>query len=282
MKKTILTNIFNEEYLLPFWLEHHKEIFDHGIIIDHHSTDRSIEICKEIVPTWEIRTTNNKDFGIIETDNEFMDIEKEIEGIKIILNITEFLIVDCSLSSFFFDKNNFKCYKIKTWTPFPSILNDKQFFFPNSNKQLFKSLLNVKGNFTHRSSRFIHNYSHGNYTIGRHHTQLPFILTNEMFIIWFGFYPWNPALIKRKLQIEDKITERDRICGFGEQHLWSIETIQKIIILNYNTNSVFPYQATEKECYYILQKKYENFLSQSTITPPLIHIPQYSPFYIQK
>ena len=28
MRTTLLTNVFNEEYLLPFWLEHHKKIFD--------------------------------------------------------------------------------------------------------------------------------------------------------------------------------------------------------------------------------------------------------------
>ena len=26
MKTTLLTNIYNEEYLLPFWLNHHKDI----------------------------------------------------------------------------------------------------------------------------------------------------------------------------------------------------------------------------------------------------------------
>jgi hypothetical protein len=32
---TVISHIFNEEYLLPFWLEHHRTIFDHGIIIDY-------------------------------------------------------------------------------------------------------------------------------------------------------------------------------------------------------------------------------------------------------
>ena len=43
-RATIITNIFNEEYLLPFWLDYHRRIFDHGIVIDYDSTDRSIEI----------------------------------------------------------------------------------------------------------------------------------------------------------------------------------------------------------------------------------------------
>jgi hypothetical protein len=41
MKTTILTNIFNEEYLLPFWLNHHKNMFDKIISIDYHSTKKN-------------------------------------------------------------------------------------------------------------------------------------------------------------------------------------------------------------------------------------------------
>ena len=31
----LFSHIYNEEYLLPFWLNHHKNIFDHGVIIDN-------------------------------------------------------------------------------------------------------------------------------------------------------------------------------------------------------------------------------------------------------
>ena len=47
MKLTVISGIYNEEYLLPFWLEHHRKIFDHGVIVDWHSTDRSLEIIRE-------------------------------------------------------------------------------------------------------------------------------------------------------------------------------------------------------------------------------------------
>ncbi|MBJ3789276.1 glycosyltransferase family 2 protein, partial [Bacillus sp. OA1] len=46
MKKTIISHFYNEEYLLPWWLMHHTKIFDHGILINRGSTDRSVEICK--------------------------------------------------------------------------------------------------------------------------------------------------------------------------------------------------------------------------------------------
>jgi hypothetical protein len=31
---TLLSHFYNEEYLLPFWIEHHKKQFDYAILID--------------------------------------------------------------------------------------------------------------------------------------------------------------------------------------------------------------------------------------------------------
>ncbi len=41
LKTTLVSHIFNEEYLIPFWLNHHKTMFDQIIIIDYNSTDKS-------------------------------------------------------------------------------------------------------------------------------------------------------------------------------------------------------------------------------------------------
>ena len=51
MKKDNHFSFYNEEYLLPWWLMHHTKIFDHGILINRGSTDRSVEICKLLAPT---------------------------------------------------------------------------------------------------------------------------------------------------------------------------------------------------------------------------------------
>ena len=44
-KTTCLIHIYNEEYLLPFWLYHHKDMFDDILIIDYRSNDKSIDFC---------------------------------------------------------------------------------------------------------------------------------------------------------------------------------------------------------------------------------------------
>jgi hypothetical protein len=97
MKKTVLMQCFNEEWILPWWLNHHKEIFDHGIIVDYHSTDRSREIVNEICPTWEVRTSRNPDYQADNVDAELMDIERSLDGWRMCLNAPELLIGDYSI-----------------------------------------------------------------------------------------------------------------------------------------------------------------------------------------
>ena len=77
----------------------------------------------------------------------------------------------------------------------------------NNNYELFNNLLNDDIIFNNdRGFRYIHNYPHGNYGTGRHLTRNETINTDEMHIIWFGFYPLNGNILKRRLQIQDKMS----------------------------------------------------------------------------
>jgi hypothetical protein len=67
-------------------------MFDHGIMIDYDSTDASADIVREMAPEWEIRKSRNREFDARLCDDEVMSIEEEIEGWKITLNTTEFLL----------------------------------------------------------------------------------------------------------------------------------------------------------------------------------------------
>lgn len=91
MQKTVICHFYNEEFLLPWWLKHHNAVFDHGIMIDYASTDRSVEIIKELCPNWEIRPSRNQYFDSDPIDAEVMDIEAELTGWRMALNVTEFL-----------------------------------------------------------------------------------------------------------------------------------------------------------------------------------------------
>jgi hypothetical protein len=51
-----------------------------------------------------------------------------------------------------------------------------------------------------------------------------------MIILWFGFYPMNEHQLKRKLQINTRISARDKHIGRGFQHFFTQEQM-----LNINT-----------------------------------------------
>lgn len=226
-KTTLLTNIYNEEYLLPFWLNHHKDMFDDIIIIDYGSTDRSLEICKEICPNCKIIKSRNKDFGAEGIDAEFTDLEKEIKGVKTVLNTTEFLFTKKPIKDIFKDlyekEPNKKSFSLDCWIHTP--YSTKEYNIDNYN-DLMKNLLNDDIKY-HKDkwTRQLHNFEHGNYTIGRHSTRNIRTETNDAFIIWFGFYPLNEKLLKRKLQVKNNIPESDRKKGYSYHHFWTEEYI---------------------------------------------------------
>jgi len=228
-KITCITNIYNEEYLLPFWLNHHKSIFDNIIILDHQSNDKSLEICKNIVPNCKIIKHPHNKFDIKEHDILLMKLEREISGIKIILNTTEFLFTTKPIRHFF--KSSKKSLQILCYSPYS--LNE---YYPKNNYDLLLNLKNEDVKFHHdrEGGRYIHNYPDGKYVIGRHMTYNRFDKTDEMFIIWFGYYPMNNMLLNRKLQIKKKIPESDRNPkpgfpnGFGWQHFFEKQTMINI------------------------------------------------------
>ena len=179
-KTTLLSHIYNEEYLLPFWLQHHKDMFDEIIIIDYNSTDRSVEICKTICPDCKIITSRNENFDATLVDKEVMDIENTIEGIKIVLNTTEFLFCDKPLKDLFIDYEHYAIsLSINMISPYSN-----SWFEVNDCNELFTNLFDSSIRFHYdRSTRFIHNFRNGNYTIGRHSTNHIFISTDDAHIV---------------------------------------------------------------------------------------------------
>ena len=252
IKTTLLTNVFNEEYLLPFWLEHHKNMFDDIIVIDYNSTDKSIELCKSICPKCKIIKTRNQYFDAVEIDKEFMDIENKIEGIKIVLNTTEFLFCEKQIKEIFSNTIEPISYAITATSPY-----SKNNYNINNNYELFSNLLN--SDIVYHNDRFtrqLHNYSNGNYTTGRHGTLNNCIQTNDAHILWFGYYPLNEKLLKRKLQIQQNIPQKDKDVGYGFQHLISKE--QMIFINNEKSNSGSLLKDINPSLYNLLNIRYKN------------------------
>ena len=213
-KTTLITHIFNEEYLLPFWLNHHKDMFDDIIIIDYNSTDKSIEICKSICPDCKILKTMNEYFGAEEIDAEVMSIEEGVEGIKMVLNTTEFLFCETSVKDVFIDNVNPMSYAIDTVSPY-----SVNTYNITTLHDLFKNMFNDDVVY-HRDRLFrqLHNFPNGNYHIGRHNTYNVSTSTDKVHLVWFGYYPMNKKILERKLQIQKNIPQKDKDRHLGHHH----------------------------------------------------------------
>lgn len=223
MKLTLISHFYNEEYLLPWWLKHHKNIFDHGVLINYHSTDKSVEIIKEICPEWELINTRNSDFDAALVDSEVMDIENSIEGYKICLNTTEFLVGEDIKSQL--KNEGLNCYSINRITVVDNNPEDKISHEDNLLER--KNFVNLKSPFTDSSVRYIHNHPSGKYHTGRHGNSLDSSTTlSSVWVLWYGFSPWTEKTIKRKLQIRERIPEGDKNCGKGWHHFIEVEELE--------------------------------------------------------
>ena len=227
MTKTLLCHFYNEEYMLPWFLNHHKQIFDHGVMIDYHSTDRSVEIIREICPTWDIITSRNLNFQADTIDTEVNDIESNIVGWKICLNVTEQLIGDYSIldddprqllvpSVFFVD-----CDREQTVT------YDRPLYEQKTDGFMFSD---TQRNFLERRSRSLHNIpihypaesTQACMAPGRHWNTYN---TDKLVTFYYGWCPFDDGQLNRKLQIQTQIPLIDRQMNRGFHHITNKETL---------------------------------------------------------
>jgi hypothetical protein len=246
---TVICHIYNEEYLLPFWLEHHSQIFDHGIIIDYCSTDRSIEIINKMCSHWKVITTKNinKDgtpnFNAFLVDLEVNEVETMIEGHKICLNVTEFLIINQERHEFinFLQKNKYY------YTNVYSAMTKKTNNFPKNSIEFFCDIdLICQPKDGVRHHRVLHSDKMCHYITGRHWhiggTQETNIYNNKFFILWCQYYPHNCKMLSRKLQIQNNIPQTDKNASSGWQHIINLPQLEenyRNALLYHNNNNIF-------------------------------------------
>lgn len=227
MELTVMSHIYNEEYLLPFWLEYHKKIFTNGIIIDYCSTDETCNIIRQICPHWKIIKTINTNvdgspnFSARLIDDEVIEIEKNISGFKIALNVTEWLLLSNSPKSFtdYLKPNN--CYLFQAY----QCMSEKINYHPTSAVDFLAEITKVKNSSHFRGVRILHDRNGLDYTLGRHHRigVDNNVNCDEGIILWTGFYPFNEEILKRKLQIGKNIPQTDVVRRLGFQHMMNRE-----------------------------------------------------------
>ena len=231
--RLVISHFFNEEYLLPWWLKHHREIFDHGILIDYHSTDRSVEICRELCPNWEVVTSANESFAALKCDFEVMQHEARFpEAWKIALNTTEFLIggkLDNVIARAEADNN------LGVFIPGAHMVDNMSETPPDAARPLVEQKFHgfwesefpiekVHFPWLHMPvrARLLHRHDFGAYSPGRHGSMLPMVgkvPNTELGIWWYGYSPWTPEFVSRKTQIKSKMDPLDKRVGFGSHHI---------------------------------------------------------------
>jgi hypothetical protein len=216
MKKTIVTHFYNEEYLLPWWLTHHKKYFDHGVLINYASTDRSVEIIKDICPSWEIIDSVNKVFDAERIEAEVIDIEKRTEGWKLCLNTTEFIVGDFSI----LEQPSPQEYIM----PCALMVDNEPDNVPLYTVPLVKQKYYGIFPTTVRRPRKIHCKQYESYPLGRHYDHEA-VSTDKLKVLWYGYSPFTDEQIRRKLQIQNRIPEKDKQRGFGAEHLTTKEKL---------------------------------------------------------
>lgn len=203
MKKTLICHFYNEEYLLPWFLKHHQQVFDHGIMIDYASTDRSREIIQELCPTWEIIPSRNQWFDPGPVDQEVIDIENSIDGWKMCLNVTEHLMGDYSILD---DEPNQQLV-VPTFVFVDRQRDDDLTYDLPLYKQRTDGIMYLDHNgagFNHRQARSIHNMPIQYPGLGRHFT---YYNTTKLSIFYYGWAPFNERALQRRLGMAVKMPD---------------------------------------------------------------------------
>lgn len=217
---TVITHFHNEEYLLPWWINHHKQLFDYGIMINYASTDRSVEICKALCPPhWLIVDSVNHYFDAKSNDAEVKMYEKSVEGFKMTLTTTEFLLIPNHLNHLAdfmtrSDINYVATCGVCMVDMYPEqIARYDTPLFKQKHHGMIRGYvdpcMDIIDNFYIRYGRYFHNKPYGHYLDGRHYLndvgEDKIFLCSELFILKYKYAPWNDAIINRLYTYENRL-----------------------------------------------------------------------------
>ena len=162
--------------------------------------------------TWEVIQSRNPVFDAKKVDEEVQDIEENIPGWKICLNLTEFLVGDYSVLDATQEKRvTVPCTVMVDCEPDILPVYDKSLLV-----QKYHGIYFSEGGSKIRRGRTIHRNRFENYPLGRHYD---YHTTTNLQVLWYGWSPFNDPVIKRKLQIQTRIPESDKARGFGGEHI---------------------------------------------------------------
>ena len=232
-RPTVICHFRNEEFLLRWWIPHHKQIFGHGVLIDYGSTDGSAALCRDLAPDWDYVQSRNTSFDAAACDAEVMDIERGIPGWKMALNATEFLwpmdvrpllrTAEARGDVLIEGRGVIMADPLAIVGMTPAVQDSLV-------SQRYWGFLEDEGPPSWQAdqlwrSRVLHRGPDGHYDVGRHRSHLDgsHWAGSELRVLWFGFSPWTRELLERRLAVQQAIPADDRAAARGFQHLVGLE-----------------------------------------------------------
>lgn len=220
----MVCHFFNEELLMEGFCRHHKDMFDDVICINHQSTDRSVDIIREVCPNWVIVNTALNEFDAGANDREVEYWETQLStDFKLALNITEWVFnKDLRPLLQMMAEHVEEAEEPRAFGLLSTCLVDQE-----GSSQDIDPLKHTWGyvdrQLVTRRPRFIHNAEHGRYALGRHAVNLPSIMTNGLILHW-TFAPY-PTCRDRKLQIQTRIPQWNKDARLGWEHIQTKESL---------------------------------------------------------
>ena len=203
--KTVICHFHNEAYLLPWWLNHHRLLFDHGIMINHGSTDDSVDVIRQHTPHWKVVNSKFTHFDEALIDFEIMTYEQNLPGWKMALNVSEFLVCPTYLDHIIQFSNSRGLLAFST-NSYHMVDN-----FPDRPPTYELPLVEqchwgIDTNF--QRGRIFHQLPTGYYRPGRvgsWHPDTRLTLPKGLLSVWhFDHSPWTDLFIARKSAISNR------------------------------------------------------------------------------
>lgn len=231
-KAVLFSHFYNEELLMPFWIDQHRHMFDEALLVNFNSTDRSVDIIRNRAPEgWKVyHWGSNFDFVKFRTD--FMTNEKLFpDSWKIFLTTTEFLVHD-DLSTLLMHESMPSAFRFRSYVmvgddsqPLVDSVPLLQQRSSYTVAPLTHEVFHVPGDHFNASSgenwyysRMIHSFDSMEYLNGLHRAEFRVDrFSDEGFIAKFAFTPW-PEAIDRKVQIGSRIPQKHYEKGMATHH----------------------------------------------------------------
>jgi hypothetical protein len=234
---TIISHIWNDSFLLPYFIRHYLPLCDRAVIVDYDSVDASRDIVKEMAPEWEFRQTCNRYYGAEANAAEIKEIEQEFSGWRFVANVTEFLIHE-DLRAFLRD-NEQPGGRQAIWSyDVRAFEHPSEIAIPVTDEPLYVQRRFGYHGADNRRGRMIHRADHGHFTCaGRHVSSLADQSKPDetLFVAWFCWAPIR-FLWHRRLAASTMSPATDKANGLGvwQDGVWHRDFYRNQVAISYD------------------------------------------------